>query len=325
MHHQDLDFTTHSAWDARPQDPAPVDEPGSGAGEPTLAPTADPAAAAFESQIVSHHGFPMESPHDQQIDAHHGFPLASPHEHRPDLQHGHRDPSALDHAHHAGSSVDQAHHAHSYDHHDHSFAFASAVPGDAGADPLTAEPGGAVDLHSVAITSDHGYDPWHLQGEEMTCAIAAQRGILESHLGHAVSEEDLRDLAVREHWYEPGAGTHGADVGRLLEHFGIPVERGYGCHLTTLYSALQEHRSVLVGVNAEGLRPAHGSASPGAATPGIQPHILQVIGMSFDDAGRISLHLNDSASPAGGDTAIDARSFLDAWADCGNFAAITGE
>jgi hypothetical protein len=296
MHHDNHDLMTPPAtWDA-----------GTAAGEePT---------AGFDGQIDSHHGFAIEPSHDHQDrwqpeaqeDAPYNQPVDSHPEHQSDSQHGHHAQTTDDHR------------------HDHATPL-SETPAVAGADPIATPAGGVADLHSVAITADHGDDPWHLQGDETSCAIAAQRGILESHLGHAVSEEELRDVAVREHWYQPGAGTQGADVGRLLEHFGIPVERTYGCRLTTLFAALQEHRSVLVGVDAEGIQVAPGSDDAGAAAAhDVRPHIVQVVGMSFDDAGQISLHLNDSATPTGHDTAVDARRFLDAWADCGNFAAITG-
>jgi hypothetical protein len=313
MSHQDLDFVTHSTWHVRPEQQVDAD--------PSF-----PVEPPDERTFDSYHGFPVESPHEQQIDAHQFLPVKSPDERAFDSHHGfpvepaHAQPVDLRHGH---LDLDPTHHVGSADEGNSAVAAAWDPSGDAGTDPFPAEPDDAANLNSVAITANYGDDPWHLQDNATSCAIAAQRGILESQLGYEIPEEELRDLAIREHWYEPGSGTNGADVGRLLEHFGIPVERGYGCHLTTLYSALQEGRSVLVGVNAEGLQPADGS--DGADALDIRPHVVQVIGMSFDDAGQMSLHLNDSAKPTGHDTTIDAQSFLHAWTDCGNFAAIAGE
>jgi hypothetical protein len=58
---------------------------------------------------------------------------------------------------------------------------------------------------------------WNWQGDQKSCAVVAQQGVLESILGHYVPQEDIIREAEANGWYDPSDGTPPASVGNILE------------------------------------------------------------------------------------------------------------
>lgn len=127
-----------------------------------------------------------------------------------------------------------------------------------------------------------------------TCAVEAQRGILEKHTGH-----DPGDLVLIEEAREmDGLGPDGMPpdrVGDMLERHGIPVNKEYTHDLDRLRNELEQGHDAIVGVNAAELY----QFDPGSETP--PGHALWVTGMALDAKGNpLGVYVNDSNPVPGG-------------------------
>ena len=68
----------------------------------------------------------------------------------------------------------------------------------------------------------HWYAPEHDHGS----GISSQHFVLGEHTAaHHHTEAELIGIATDHGWYVPGGGTPLYDLGSLLEHFGMPVDR----------------------------------------------------------------------------------------------------
>jgi hypothetical protein len=86
------------------------------------------------------------------------------------------------------------------------------------------------------------------------CAIRAQQFIIEQFTGQKISEQSLEQEAEKNGWYDPGqGGTPIADIGKLLQDHGIPVDTYTNATVKELGSELAQGHKVIVAVNAEDL------------------------------------------------------------------------
>ena len=87
------------------------------------------------------------------------------------------------------------------------------------------------------------------QSYKDTCAIKAQQIIL-NHKGIFVSEDQLVEEAIEHGWYSPGGGTCMTDVGKLLELYGLDVERSLHSSIEDIAESLIRGQSVIVAVDS---------------------------------------------------------------------------
>ena len=167
---------------------------------------------------------------------------------------------------------------------------------------------------------------WNHQAADDTCAVVAQQGILESLLHHDVSQDEIVRVAEEHGWYHPGEGTYPAEMGNVLEAYGIPVERGYEYSMGDLYTALLDGHKVMVALDANEIW--HPQVAPDGLPVdqfGSEGHAVWVTGITNDDHGNLCVVLNDSGKPDGCHNLVPVDDFLNAWEDHGNFAVITHE
>ncbi len=163
---------------------------------------------------------------------------------------------------------------------------------------------------------------WHLQGSEDTCAICSQEFVLEELLGIDFSENDLVAQAIELGIYAPGNGTLWADVGKLLEHFGLDVDRKTGATLQELANSLANGSKLIVGIDSSEI---WGNDSEDLwehllGIPGTDAnHAVQVVAIDFENKQVV---LNDSGHPDGRGELIPLDRFVDAWQDSQNFVCI---
>jgi hypothetical protein len=158
---------------------------------------------------------------------------------------------------------------------------------------------------------------WREQQHPDTCAIAAQEGIIAKHTGHAPGAEALRQEAKQQGWYQEGAGTPPADVGKLLEAHDVPVGfRGSG-NMEQLQADLSAGKDVIVGVDAGYLWQDPNYLGEG--------HAVGVTGVEKGAGNQVSsVFLNDSGNPAiGGGGKVTAVDFQQAWQETNNFMVST--
>lgn len=161
-------------------------------------------------------------------------------------------------------------------------------------------------------------DCWQQQQGQNSCAVVAQMGVYESITGVELSEDAVCEFAEVNGLFDPRIGTYPKDVGRILNHFGVPTETQYDADLNDIAEALERGDKVIVGLDAneiwQPLRDEYGN--PLEQSDG--GHAVWVTGIDQADDGSIKLILNDSGTPDGQMKVVDAVDFVNAWDDFGN-------
>ena len=162
----------------------------------------------------------------------------------------------------------------------------------------------------------------HMQEGTNSCAVASQKEVLDS-LGIDVPEIELSYMAYKNGWFDPSSGTMPDNMGKILEAFNVPVERGYDHSLTDINNALEHGEKVIVGLNANEIwNPQYDAAGNPVEQP-IAGHAVWVTGLYQDDNGNWFVVMNDSGRPDGAGETVPAEDFMNAWNDFSNFAVIT--
>ena len=153
------------------------------------------------------------------------------------------------------------------------------------------------------------------QQYEDTCAIKSQQLILESN-GIDISEQELRNEAIKYGWYAPGYGTPMEDVGNLLENHGMEVHR----YMDASISDIAKGHQVIIGVDSGELWNAGIGETFEDLILGEQAdHALIVSGIIVDPfTAEQNILLTD---PGTGDVCMEypIGQFEDAWNDSNNF------
>ncbi len=168
----------------------------------------------------------------------------------------------------------------------------------------------------VGITGNPGeaVESWHLQSGN-TCAVVSQEFVLESIFNREFDEQELREIAEDNGWYDNG--TNIEDVGKILEYYGANVEQSTGNSLDDLKSSLADGNQIIAGVDADELWSGQNEEMFG---PGMDAnHAIQVIGFDESDPSNPMVIINDSGVSNGQGVMIPAEEFMDAWEDSGCF------
>ncbi len=173
-------------------------------------------------------------------------------------------------------------------------------------DPAESDGNGIVGNPEAAL------DSWHTQSGN-TCAVVSQEGILESILGQEFDEDELRELAEDNGWYNNG--TNAEDVGQLLEYYGIHTEHSSGNSIDDLRDSLEEGNQIIVLVDADELWSGENEEIFG---PGMDMnHAVRVIGIDESNPESPMVIINDSGVANGQGVEIPLDNFMDSWKDSG--------
>jgi hypothetical protein len=148
---------------------------------------------------------------------------------------------------------------------------------------------------------------WHLQSEDMSCAVACQEFVAEDLLNTNLSEEKMIDYAEQRGWYENG--TNPEDVGKLLESMGLTVEHQNSCTLEDIEETLESGGKVMVSVNNQALKDPNLSEIAGLGAN----HMVEVIGIDRRDANNVKVILNDPGVKNGSGIEHSVSTFENAW------------
>jgi hypothetical protein len=85
------------------------------------------------------------------------------------------------------------------------------------------------------------------------CVIHAEQYILQLH-GYNILIDELKEIAILNKWLKK-RGVKFKNIGKLLEHFHLKVERKSRCSLADIQKALDSGYPVLVGVDKGELLP----------------------------------------------------------------------
>lgn len=164
-------------------------------------------------------------------------------------------------------------------------------------------------------TPEADMDEWHVQETNSTCAVAAQEFVLEQLTGESFEESDLMELAEEMGWYD--GGTAPADVGNILEYYGLDVEKSWGGTIDDIADCLNNGGKVIVGVDSSEM---WDGVNDDFFAPGIAAdHAIQVTGIDRSDPGNPMVIINDSGVANGCGAAVPLDLFMDAWEDSGCF------
>jgi uncharacterized protein YvpB len=174
----------------------------------------------------------------------------------------------------------------------------------------------------IVGTPDQDAETWHHQGTDFTCAVVSQQMILQQ-FGIDVSEAQLVYDAVTNGWLTD-AGTSIADLGRLLEHYGVDTHQGAGAGIESLMSELVQGHAVIVAVDADDMW------NPGSLFRDLfgedgADHAVVVTGLDLSDPDHPQVYINDPGDPNGAGKAYPLEQFLAAWSDSGNTYVATDD
>ncbi len=175
----------------------------------------------------------------------------------------------------------------------------------------------SADMDRVIGDPEEAMESWHWQETGSSCAVASQEFVLEQLTGREFDESDLRELAEEQGWYSPEGGTPMDDVGNILEHMGLTVERSQGNSIEDLERCLENGGEVIVGVDSSEIWEGQDDDFFG---PGMDAdHAVQVIGLDYSDPGSPMVILNDPGAANGGGAMLSLDVFMGAWEDSGCF------
>lgn len=158
---------------------------------------------------------------------------------------------------------------------------------------------------------------WHWQETSSSCAVASQEFVLETLTGRDFSEAELRDLAEQNGWYDPNGGTPMDDVGNILEHMGLQVNKSQGNSISDIEECLANGGEVIVGVDSSEIWEGEDDDFFG---PGMDAdHAVQVIGIDRSNPDEPMVILNDSGCANGCGALVPLDEFMAAWEDSGCF------
>ena len=168
----------------------------------------------------------------------------------------------------------------------------------------------------LASVHPHGHDNHHLQVGSIegdgfihqttgfTCAVVSQQMILHQfHLvdpqtGEPISESKLVYDATANGWLTEHGGTSIENLGKLLDHYGVPNHDGH--HWPELLQDLAAGHQVIMAVNADNLWSEHSQFSDLMNFFGNHPnHAIVVKGLHVNDHGQVMVVVNDPGQADG--------------------------
>lgn len=179
-----------------------------------------------------------------------------------------------------------------------------------------------IDPSAVAGDPETDLRYWQPQTTAFTCAVMAQRGVIEAMTGENVSEAQLTYEATATGCLSDG-GMSPYDVGQLLWNHGVANHPVVNASVADLVAELSLGHKVIVGVDAGelwgtdvALEDFFGQAAD---------HAIWVTGVDETDPAHPKVLINDSGDPDGAGKAYDLDRFVDAWADSGFFYVATDQ
>ena len=152
-----------------------------------------------------------------------------------------------------------------------------------------------------------------------TCAIKSQQLILRD-FGIDLSEDQLRDEAVANGWYD--GGTSPSDVGKLLELHGVGISQYDNANIFNLVNELAQGHKVIVGLDSGELW--KDNLFDRLFEDSKADHALIVSGIDTSDPENVKVILTD---PGTGDLLKEypMECFVEAWQDSNCFMMTTND
>ena len=160
-------------------------------------------------------------------------------------------------------------------------------------------------------------DVWHLQEEPFSCANACQEFIIDEFLGIDVQESDLNNYAREQNWLRE-SGTGLADIGNLMELFGIETHRYMNAAFEDIQHALNNGDRVIVAVHNAALDEDWWDIIPVLSAN----HAVEVVGIDDTDPKNVKVIVNDPGVPDGCGKVVTLDTFNQAREGSGGFMVV---
>jgi sulfur carrier protein ThiS len=155
---------------------------------------------------------------------------------------------------------------------------------------------------------------WQPQTTEFTCAVQAQRGIIEVFTGNPVSEAELTYHATVNGWLTD-KGMSPLDAGKLLEMYGVEVTTNWNSTVEDLLNDLAQGKRVIVGVNSDMLNGTDHLLS--RFFNQAADHAIWVTGVDLNHTDGPSVIINDSGVQNGAGISYPLEHFISSWETSG--------
>lgn len=161
-------------------------------------------------------------------------------------------------------------------------------------------------------TNDGFY--WQEQTTAFTCAVQAQRGIIELFTGKSVSEAELTYHATANGWLNEN-GMSPVNASKLLEMYGVDTTTNWNATVEDLVNDLSQGKRVIVGVNAEMLSTESQVLNPFFKQ--VADHAIWVTGIDANHPDGPHVIINDSGIENGSGVSYPLKHFVDSWETSG--------
>lgn len=171
-------------------------------------------------------------------------------------------------------------------------------------------------------TPDIQAGSWELQMQPDNCAVVAEMSLI-NQFGIGLTQEQADYISSSNGWYHPGGGTSPADIGNMMDMYGIPNHSVQNATLDDLARELQAGHGVIVGLDSDQLwdqGPLNDlkialCKGLGLDSSQFMPadHAVVVTGIDASDPNNPMVILNDSGTPDGQAIHYPLDKFMDAW------------
>ena len=156
------------------------------------------------------------------------------------------------------------------------------------------------------------------------CAVEAERSIVNLFIDTPLTQQDAMYISASNGWYHPGDGTAPADVGGMMDLYGIPNHTVMNANVADLARELAQGHGIIVGVDSQELwdrGPLAELKQWLSSTFGIDfgntgaDHAVVVTGIDVTDPSNPMVIINDSGVPGGQGQPYPMDKFLQSWED----------
>ena len=147
---------------------------------------------------------------------------------------------------------------------------------------------------------------WGMQSEKNSCAVMAQRFVINALTDQKLSEEELLQTA-RELGIYGELGSLMKDIGKLADAYGLAYEQSYQGTLEDIEAIHNAGGKVIACINGLKLQ------NPNLFGFFRADHAVQVVGIDRNDPEDVRVILNDPGQPKGAGLSVPADLFLKTW------------
>lgn len=161
----------------------------------------------------------------------------------------------------------------------------------------------------------NGISDWHMQEFNDSGVIVSQEFIIKKLLDADIDEVGLRNMAIENGWQSEGCGMPLSNVGKLLEHYGISTEKGFGRNMDDISRCLNAGGGVIAALDSDIVSENSKDAVENSV---LRRNSICTVNVTDIDteSGDINVHI---IHPALGGIVMSQDDFMESWGASDNF------